>query len=118
MTEQVTVGDAVDAVAVAGDGEVVVVGVHVARHVAHVEEAGQRGVVLVAHLHVAVGVEAAHDSHHHGVVASGVEGALGLDRNEELGGLVEVLVDALVAQLVVAVDNGLQLLGVQAQCRP
>lgn len=50
--EQIAERQAVDAVAVTGNGEIVRVGVHVANHGAHVEQTGDRLVAFVANLHV------------------------------------------------------------------
>ena len=111
--QQVTEGQAVDAVAVAGDREVVGIGVHITDHLADVEEAWDDLVVLVFDLHVLVAAQAAHDGHKQSVVARVVEGAVLVDRDQERGILVEVLVLPLLAQLVIALDDRLELLGVE-----
>ena len=92
--EQVAERDAVQAVAHTGDREVVVVGVHVAHHLADVEEAGDGAVIGIAHLGVDVGVEAGLGGHEHGVVHGAAEGARLIDARQVVGVLTEVLRDS------------------------
>ena len=96
-----------------GDEDGVGVGEEVALDVADGVQAGQGNVLLVAHAGVGVAVQAVDGYEHAAADAGGVERGL-VDLGQLGGVLAEVLVEAHVAQLVVAVEGGLQDGGVAA----
>ena len=87
------------------DHERVGAGEHVAHHGAYVVQARNRLIVGIAYLHMHVGVQAAEHRQEAKVVDHfAVEGAF-FDGVQMLGVLVEVFVDTLRSQLVVALDR-------------
>ena len=102
VAEQISEGQAVQAVAVAGNGEVVLVSVHVSYHAADVEKAGDGLVVFVAHFHIHARTQAAHNRHEGAGVHRGVIRTFVLDFYQEVGVLIEIFVYALFAQFVVS----------------
>ena len=88
--------------------------VEVAGDVADGEQAADDGAVLAGDLHVLVNVHAEHDGRQADVATHTVEGRV-LHGHQPLGCLAEVLVGALGAQLVVALDRGDQVLGVHTE---